>query len=802
MKKRNLGLFGVATVAALSLGSCQPQKTTTSGGVNIKSYYTYAEAPKDEVYDTDGGRLDVSVNYSNTDGISFRKEDSFLNSVDKKTYKKDDVLPTWKAFAEKTKTTICEASDYKGKETVDAPILENDDFKSQKDKNQQIDVLYQKTNQINTWGSANKMIKLDEHLDDMPNFKKYLEKNKFVKKDITSPDGHIYYTPYFDSYNDVERCLIMDTSLVEKVVDATSFDNFDTTNNGGSNPAVNVVQKGSYTPFICANNNYPAATTVKVSVNGEAKDMTIKQTGYNIIAEQNKLLQAGTTGKALAKQFKDYLVAAFGDNVGEGKVYSKYSEIFTAQQAAYNTDELIALMRVVKANPGVISGDANAEVETLQPRGEDNSRIQNILQFAQIWGVQGLVSEKDFLYYTNDGKLNDARSTKASYQVLQNLAAIYEEGLIVTDFWYKGASQNKNLWLQKNYQKTLDNWGYGLLEYDYVATQVVANDVYEGVGTASNKRKGAAQNLKVTGIKPILAPLSYWGTGKVSVDADLTDFSQKTLMRHYDENRSTKDTGFCIPSNTDNLKGALRLVDYVWSDMGRLIQDYGPQEYWNKPVVEAGKDSLAAGLTYDASKAYVATDYIDGELVPILSAAVKQMWANSGNDYWSFMRGYIGSTHGIGHERSKSIQLQCCNYYGQKGLADLETTFANGVCDVSLNNKDGDDNDATVTWNTSVPTTNYNEPDTTVSNEHYAAIVAFWNNSKYNALPLGWVYVVQAGKGADISGATLGSANSKNYTYADVQSQQNDFNKFYVYAMANSLSKDGAFVPDYAKSTN
>ena len=801
MKKRNLGLFGVATVAALSLGSCQPTKTTTSGGVNIKSYYTYAEAPKDEVYDTDGGRLDVSVNYSNTDGISFRKEDSFLNSVDKKTYKKDDVLPTWKAFAEKTKTTIYEASDYKGKETVDAPILENDDFKSQKDKNQQIDVLYQKTNQINTWGSANKMIKLDEHLDDMPNFKKYLEKNKFVKKDITSPDGHIYYTPYFDSYNDVERCLIMDTSLVEKVVDATSFDNFDTTNNGGTNPAVNVVQKGSYTPFICADNNYPAATTVKVSVNGEAKDMTIKQTGYNIIAEQNKLLAAGTTGKALAKQFKDYLVAAFGDNVGEGKVYSKYSEIFTAQQAAYNTDELIALMRVVKANPGVISGDANAEVETLQPRGEDNSRIQNILQFAQIWGVQGLVSEKDFLYYTNDGKLNDARSTKASYQVLQNLAAIYEEGLIVTDFWYKGASQNKNLWLQKNYQKTLDNWGYGLLEYDYVATQVVANDEYEGVGTASTQRKGAAAQMTVQGIKPILAPLAYWPTGSVTVDTDLTDFSQKTLMRHYDENRSTKDTGFCIPKNTDNIKGALRLVDYVWSKMGRLIQDYGPEAYWNKPQVEAGKDSLAAGLTYDASKSYVATDYIEGELVPIISTPVKQMWKESGNDYWSFMRGYIGSTHGIGHERSKSIQLQCCNYYGQKGLADLETTFANGVSDVSLNNKKVVDGKTVITWNTSVPTANYNEPASSVANENYSAIVNFWNNSKYAVKPLGWVYVVQAAKGADLSTTVLGQdTNSNDYTYNDVVNQQTQFNRLYLYSMANSLG--ASFVPDYAKTSN
>jgi hypothetical protein len=396
--------------------------------------------------------------------------------------------------------------------------------------------------------------------------------------------------------------------------------------------------------------------------------------------------------------------------------------------------------------------------------------------------------------------MNDARSTTATYDAVKYLTALYDEGLIMKNFWYKPSSTDGNRYLNRNFIKSSDDWGYALLEYDYVATQVVANDAYEGVGTAKTSRAGAAQNLTVTGIKPILAPLSYWGTGTVSVTQSLADKTGKTLMRHYDENRSVKDTGFCVPTNSENKAGAYRLIDYLWSKKGALIQDYGPEAYWNVPNVESG-DKLADGLTFDSKKAYVATDYLAGELVPIISAAVKNMWSTSGKDYWGFMRGWIGSTHGVGHERSKSIQLQCCNYYGQLGLADLETALSNGVCDVSLNNKDGDGKLETATWNTSVPVNNYSEPNTEEA-KPYASVTHFWNNKKLAQKPTGWVYVVQAGFGKDLTDEPLGTdADNRNYKYSDVLNQINDFNKIYLYKMAGSFV-DGKFVPDYAKSSN
>ena len=57
----------------------------------------------------------------------------------------------------------------------------------------------------------------------------------------------------------------------------------------------------------------------------------------------------------------DYLQAVYGSNVGENKTYANYSEIFTSESAAYTTDELIALFRVMRANPSYVSKNKNIQ---------------------------------------------------------------------------------------------------------------------------------------------------------------------------------------------------------------------------------------------------------------------------------------------------------------------------------------------------------------------------------------------------------------------------------------------------------
>ena len=800
MKKRNFALCGLAIVAGLSIAGCNKDDSNNNGGKVNSNAHIFQEAPADEKYDTDGGTVRIHLNYNGAQGITYRGDagTTFNNAVDGINYSVGDLLPTWKTFAQKTRTTIKEASEYNGTKDNDSyKAVNTNEFKSDVEKDHYIDLFYNSTSNIQKMVQASKAVDLTSYINagKMPNYKKYLDANPAVKEEVTY-NGGIYFTPYFDSYNDVERNLVMDTTIVKTLLNDknAAFDN-EATKKNGKNGASNLITDVKYQPFINSDYNYAADTKVNVSVNGAVKEITIKKT-TNIIKQQNELLEQGCTGKQLAEQFIDYLDAAFGDNIGKGKIFENRSDIFTEEQAAYNVDELVALMRVVKANPGLITGDPSKEVETLFPRGQNASRVQNILQFGQIWGVQGLVSEKDFLYYLQDGTVNDARTTAASFELLDILANLYSEGLILTDFYYLDGKADSNRYLNKYFKKSVSDYSFGLLEYDYNATQCVANDLYDGIGTLSGDSEGARGEKgykgSVTGIKPILPPLSYWATSKdYKYNQSLFNHTNKTLIRHYDENRSIKGNSWCIPSSAENKDGAVRIMDYIFSEMGQFIQDFGPEAYWAKPNFDKG-DKLAEGLTYDENKTYIATDGGAGLPAPIISTKQKVMIADSNLDFWTYMRACMGSTHGIGNVRTGAIQVQATNYYGQIGYSALERAFANGVVDLSLVDKDGDHNTGTVTWNTSVPVNNYNGlPDSEKAKE-YDAVVSFWSNAKLTNTPKGWVYAVinggWTGLASDTGFGKCDNASSREYTKADVIAEQAILNNNYLKAVSESLN--------------
>lgn len=50
--------------------------------------------------------------------------------------------------------------------------------------------------------------KLDEYLDQMPNFKKYLEENPTIKASLTSENGHIYYVPQTVHTENYQPCIM------------------------------------------------------------------------------------------------------------------------------------------------------------------------------------------------------------------------------------------------------------------------------------------------------------------------------------------------------------------------------------------------------------------------------------------------------------------------------------------------------------------------------------------------------------------------------------------------------------------
>ena len=728
--------------------------------------------------------LDIHLNYSGKQGISLRDE-TFNNKVENANYVKGDLLPTWKAYAEKMGVTIRDAATYgQGSDNDTYSAIQTANYMSETSAVQFIDLFYNNTGNIEKAGGLGQVVDLKPYIaaGKMPNFKKFLDANPTIEKTITK-SGKIYYTPYFDGYQAIERMFVWDTNMVKKILDVANDgdQDKDTATTQGTDNENNVgigkPKDGEFfEPFVgTATYNYEADKEVPVSVAGAKKNLTVKKT-TNIIAEQNKLLANGTSGAVLRKQLRDYLKVAYANGLsGDGKIYENLSDIFVSESAAYNTDDMIALMRCIKASSELITGSAEQEIQILIPRGQANNRVANISDFIKVFGIQGMDGESEMLYYGPDAKMHDGASTAKTYEAVDFLGQLYAEGLILTDFNSKDKA-NATLYLNQYFGHTTDAKGYGFMLYDYSASTCAMNSVVDGVGTADSKRKGDFKDTKVDGMMPVLSPLTWWQTkagGNPSADSFADSRQYSTLIRYEESNRALKSNSWCIPTTADNKDKAVELMDYLMGEEGKRLNDFGPSQYW--------KDGKADSFKYA------------GETTPQFNDTFKSMISSSSTDFWSFLRGYLGSTHGIGYVRSATINYLATNKYAQVGTANIETSIADEasvLCKV-------DKYSSGVTFDTCVPTAGYNSIGTT-DQDKYAAITAFWAEDKCSDDELGWVKVVKHAYTDGITNSTVlgksGSAKDKDYTLADIQAQMNDRIKIYLGTKAKAFNA----VPSYA----
>lgn len=756
--KRIAFLSATAAIAVASLTSCK------GGG---------SSTVKDET------TLDISINYNGKQGVSMR-EDSYANPVDGKNYVKGDILPLWSRLGEILGYGIKDACSYStGTINTDFDNIQTDGYMSQTSKKRPMDLLYANTSKINPAGAAGQAVNLKDHLDEMPNFKKFLTDNKGIEQVITY-DGGIYYTPYYDGMNYIEKMISMNHDWVKKLLDQEDTTAFDTVLSG-TGGAANTLKEAKYQPFMDDTNNYPdAETKVKVSTMGDAagntKEITIKQT-TNIIKQQNEALASGATGAALAKQLQDYLKVAFADEIGTDKTYKNLSDIFVSEQAAYNVDELIALMRVVKANPKTLTGDEKTEIEVFCPRGATNNRCDNIQDFMGVWGVQGTTGEKDMLYFDADGKLRDGGSTQANYDALEYLQQIYDEGLIIENFSNTSETvTGGTYYLNRYFSHTDKNPGSGFMVYDYNASTSACNlKDSAGIGTDASKLTNNQTSTRNFG--PVVTPLSYWTTKTSDGDYALgikANRANQTLMRYTEDNRGLKGTSWMIPSKSDNITGALKMMDYMFSEKGQWLNNFGPEAYWTEENPTT---------TYAGSK------------TPQLNANALKIDSNSGNDFWSDMRGYVGATHGIGNVRPASLNFQVTNADGKAGIQNMDNAIASGAVTLALMSR----TETNLKFAVSVPSAGYVENGKEIAAK-YDAVSGFWSTTLVSTDDLGWCKYVQlndeanaAARNADGSvkeEAVFGKGTSakEDYSYKNVMDQRYTTRlTSYLYQMASSL---------------
>ncbi len=248
-----------------------------------------------------------------------------ITLADGVTYHTGDLKPTW-VEVQKRLGMVFE-NYYQGSSSA------TKEFEFWKNRLNEIDMVSGSATQLTEAGNAGNLINIAEYLDMMPNFRAYLEANPIVRLSITgdTATGAIYFSPYFDGVNDIERMPLMRTDWVVKLLDGEG----EFTATASHNLAASV-----YTPYL------PTSGKVEgdvVKLDGTATEKVTKDydKAGNIVKVMNDALAKGeVTGVQAVNMLRKYIDEAYDGYYGTTR-----SNLFVGQNAAWDADELVALLR-------------------------------------------------------------------------------------------------------------------------------------------------------------------------------------------------------------------------------------------------------------------------------------------------------------------------------------------------------------------------------------------------------------------------------------------------------------------------
>ena len=439
---------------------------------------------------------------------------------------------------------------------------------------------------------------LNEYLDYMPNYKAFLNANEIVKWSLTSDteSGAMYYAPYFDGNNDIEKYVISHREWTRSLLDATDLSKATTKwseSKTGKTDAKTDAQV-YVEPFMGTTGSYevdttdPADTTklVKVVVDyGAAKtaadtagtplNTAIKEayagfttaTSGNIVDIQNDVINGtagAVTGAQLTKILQAYIDVAYHKKDSSDKFYTKRSEVFNSTYAAWDVDLLVGLSRCVVTSYKLFTGkpgDANAnQIYAMAGRQGTTQRRTDLVSFVgELYGVRGLEPRaSDYMYIGKDGNLIDSRDKADMYNAMNRLNALTKEGLV-----YTGETD-----ASKINSKTADILPF--LIHDYSQTQTTDGFYLQNIAGLTNANIASDFDFA-----PILTPVSKWDEDESgAIEAD-------EYFRFTESWRAVKNTGFAVPKaavegKPAELAAVLAFIDYLFSNDGQIVATYGP----------------------------------------------------------------------------------------------------------------------------------------------------------------------------------------------------------------------------------
>ena len=570
-----------------------------------------------------------------------------ITLADGNTYQAGDLKPTWVEV--QNVLGVAFENKYQGNSATK-------EFEYWQQQLDQVDMVSGSASQLSEAGVAGSLINIADYLDYMPNFKAYLDANPIVRLSITgdTSTGAIYFSPYFDGVNDIERMPLMRTDWVEKLLHGEGDFAAD---------ASNTLAAAAYEPYM------PTSGKVDVDVvkaDGSAVETITKDydAAGNIVANMNAV--SGLSGVDAVNMLRDYIDTAYNGYYGTNR-----ADLFIGQNAAWDADELVALLRCVVANPQTLNGTDT--VAGLFSREDDNNqRRVDMFRFAgTLFGVRGLESRQDYLYVGTDGMLHDARQEEATYVALEKMNAMTKEGLIASSF----------VNMEDTDTKTMLANDAGFMHYDYNQTQTVYNETQLQDGEK---------------YMAVMVPVALWFDGTEG----------GVYMRFTESWRSVKTDGWAISKagvgdDTNKLNAALKLIDYAYSPEGQILMSYGPKAF------------IKEGATFN----------FNGTEMPVIAdATYAELWEKASGNYTNYARMYLGST--LSFVKSQAFEYQCTHEVGKEGAGYISTAIGLGTIkhpELAITENP---------WYTSIPTV---LPNTKQENEMLAGYTELTSKGKFSS---------------------------------------------------------------------
>ena len=555
--------------------------------------------------------LRMATGYNSTKtGIAFDAETagSGVTLADGNTYNTGDLKPTW---VELEKILGVKFEDkYQGNNTTK-------EFEFWKDRLNEVDMISGTAATLSEYGEAGSLVNLADYLDQMPSFKAYLDANPIVRLSITgnTDTGAIYFSPYFDGVNDIERMPLMRVDWAQKLLDGEGEFTAD---------ACNDTAAPVYQPY------RPTSGTIEietVKLDGSGVETVTKNydAAGNIVAAMNE--KGVMSGVEAVNMLRAYIDAAYGGYYG-----TERSNLFVGQNAAWDADEMVALLRCVVANPQTLNGTDSVQGLFTREEANNQRRVDMIRLAGHLFGVRGMESRQDYLYIGNDGMLHDARQEAVAYQAMGRMNDMAKEGLISKAFM-DSSEENSGTYLEND---------LGFMSYDYNQTQTIMN---------ATKLQDGEKYMA------ILVPVARWYDG--------TD-ENGVYMRFTESWRSVKTDGWAISKagvegNEAKLNAALSLIDYAFSDKGQILMSYGPDAF-----IKTKDDG-----SYE-------TFVFNGKEMPVIAdATYAELWEKASGNYTNYARMYLGST--LSFAKSQAFEYQCTHEVGKEGAGHISTAIGLGV---------------------------------------------------------------------------------------------------------------------------